>query len=158
MSFLHSPIYSCHQDGCRCPGTKLWCQAISTHHPDATLAMMYYEYYYVHIYVYDQVMKVRLSCYLVLLAKPGNKTAAPSCPDPYIYIYIYISCQSHQTNHMFQGGQEASNQSISLSLAGLSSTMFYALTPSSPIPFTPSSPIPFTPHTCIPLCPIPHSP
>ena len=30
-----------------------------------------------------QVTKVRLSCYLVLIAKPGNKTAAPSWPDPY---------------------------------------------------------------------------
>ena len=34
-----------------------------------------------------QVMKVRLSCYLVcyqMIAKPGNKTAAPSWPNPYL--------------------------------------------------------------------------
>ena len=30
-----------------------------------------------------QVTKVRLSCYLVLLSKPGNKTAAHSWPGPY---------------------------------------------------------------------------
>ena len=34
-----------------------------------------------------QVLEVRLSNYLVLLSddsKPGNKTAAPSWPDPYV--------------------------------------------------------------------------
>ena len=30
-----------------------------------------------------QVKKVQMSCYLVLIAKPSNKTAASSWPDPY---------------------------------------------------------------------------
>ena len=45
-----------------------------------------------------QIMKLRLSCYLVLLsteAKPGNKTAAVPRPDPYDiiekWIYKYIA-------------------------------------------------------------------
>ena len=48
----------------------------------------------IYIYIYmGQVTKLWLSCYLVLLyliAKPGNKTATVSWPQPYIYIYIYI--------------------------------------------------------------------
>ena len=48
-----------------------------------------------------QIMKLRLSCYVVLLsteAKPGNKTAAVPLPDPYdiiekmdLQIYSFLS-------------------------------------------------------------------
>ena len=34
-------------------------------------------------FLYGQVMKVGLSCYLVLLSKPGNKTGPPLWPDAY---------------------------------------------------------------------------
>ena len=45
-----------------------------------------------------QVTKVRLSCYLVLLsAKPGNKTAAPSWPGPNAHRKYFIT-----TNAWFQ--------------------------------------------------------
>ena len=35
-----------------------------------------------------QVTKVGLSCYLVLIAKPGNKTAPPSWPDQYGFMKL----------------------------------------------------------------------
>ena len=48
-------------------------------------------YVYIHIWVWSRNCSCLVTwfCYQ-LIAKPGNKTAAVSWPDPYIYSYIYI--------------------------------------------------------------------
>ena len=52
-------------------------------------------YLYVCIYLYIWVGSRRWGCLVTwfcyhLITKPGNKTVAPSWPDPYICIYMYI--------------------------------------------------------------------
>ena len=57
-----------------------------SHYKDKTVVFMFIMGIHMlvrwHLYM-GQVTKLQLSCYLVMLAKPGNKTATVSWPDPY---------------------------------------------------------------------------
>ena len=78
------------------------------------------------MYVYDlhvgQVAKVRLSCYLAcyqMVVKPGNKTAAPSWPDPYVIklvkvkmLFHFIMITNQHLVHFIQQHRNRSNHPL----------------------------------------------
>ena len=77
-------------------------------------------------YIYmGQFTKLRLSCYLVLIAKPGNKTATVPWPDPYAYIYIYIPLSQHTTHEYNIYSYSFHGYKMLISINGWLTTFWY---------------------------------